>query len=924
MILKGNQRGFGQELARHLLNVDDNEHAEIHELRGFMSTELSGAFKEIEAISLGTKCQQYLYSLSLNPPHNARVSVEAFEKAIEDIERRLGLPGQPRVIVFHEKHGRRHAHCVWSRINVEKMRAIELPHTKYRLRDISRELYLEHGWDMPNGLRDPEDRVKENYSGAEAKQARRAKENPAELKKLFQGCWKQSDSRAAFAAALWQNGFCLARGDRRGFVAVDTDGEVYSLSRWLGVKPNAIRARLGHEAALPSLDDALALLNQSKSDPETVPDQSERDFKRTIAALEEQQSELVARQRDERVALKAEHEARSIREIQARSNRLPTGIKAAWARLTGQYDRVCSELAEDAADCAKRDSREKQALIDRHLTERRVLERKFKLAKAEYEFFTDGNRPNRQAYGLDPNQPLILPREIAPFSASQLEAQPDLILGHISEKQACFTRADVARGLAEFFDDAVLLSALTDQAMTSRELVLVSGSDDDTYTTKEFVETTRQLMSQTRDLSRSGGFRVSEDVIARAIQQENTRMQKLFDATLSEEQVAACQHLLAPNQLSCVVGLAGAGKSTLLSVAREAWERQGFDVYGAALAGKAADSLQSASGITSRTLASLEASWKSGYEPVGSRSVVVIDEAGMVGTRQLARVTDELQKRGCKLVLIGDPDQLQPIEAGTPFAEVTEKVGAARLTEIRRQKARWQRQASIDLAKGQTEAALQAYADHDAVHVEQNREQAIAGLVEDYMASYRTNGVAQSRLALAHRRKDVHAINQAIRSARKIQGNIGEGIMVETETGPRAFAAGDRLLFTRNDKALDVRNGMLGTVTGISDGKIRVRLDTDDEDNTRHLTVSPDDFPYIDHGFAVSIHRAQGCTVDQSFVLSSRSMDENLAYVAMTRHREDAQFYTANEISRRQANGPKQARTLTLGEPKRNGPMLTI
>lgn len=896
MILKGNQRGFGQELARHLLNVEDNEHAEIHELRGFISSDLSGAFKEIEAISLGTKCQQYLYSLSLNPPQNARVSVEAFEKAIEDIELKLGLSGQPRAIVFHEKHGRRHAHCVWSRINVEKMRAIDLPHTKYRLRDISRELYLEHGWDMPNGLRDPKNRMKENYSGAEAKQACRAKENPAELKTLFQGCWEQSDSRAAFAAALWQHGFCLARGDRRGFVAVDADGEVYSLSRWLGVKPKAIRARLGHEATLPSLDDALALLNQAKSDPVALPDHSERDFKRTIAALEEQQSELVARQRDERAALLAEHEARSIREIQARSNRLPTGIKAAWARLTGQYDRLCSELADDAATCTKRDGREKQALIDRHLTERRVLERKFKLAKAEYEFFTDANRPNRQAYGLNPNQPLILPREIAPFSASQLEAQPNLMLSHISEKQASFTRTDVARGLAKVFDDAVLLSALTDQAMTSHELVLLPGSDGGTYATKEFVETTRQLMSQTRDLSRSGGFRVSDGEVARAIDRENNRLQKRFGMMLSDEQVAACEHLLAPNQLSCVVGLAGAGKSTLLSVAREAWERQGFEVYGAALAGKAADGLQSASGISSRTLASLEASWKSGYEPVGSGSVVVIDEAGMVGTRQLARVTDELKKRGCKLVLIGDPDQLQPIEAGTPFAEITEMVGAARLTEIRRQKTPWQRQASIELAKGQTESALQAYADHNAVHVEQNRDQAISGLVEDYMASYRTNGDTKSRLALAHRRKDVHAINQAIRSARKIQCDIGEEVMVETETGPRAFAAGDRLLFTRNDKSLDVRNGMLGTVTEISGSKIKVRLDTDDENNTRHLTISPDDFPYIDHGFAVSIHRAQGCTVDRSFVLSSRSMDENLAYVAMTRHREEAQFYTANEI----------------------------
>lgn len=135
MILKGNQRANGRELAMHLLNVYDNEHAVVHDLRGFLSDDLIDAFKETEAISLGTKCQQYLFSLSLNPPMSAKVSVQEFERAIDEIERRLGFTDQPRAVVFHEKNGRRHAHCVWSRIDVDRMRAINLPHFKRRLMD---------------------------------------------------------------------------------------------------------------------------------------------------------------------------------------------------------------------------------------------------------------------------------------------------------------------------------------------------------------------------------------------------------------------------------------------------------------------------------------------------------------------------------------------------------------------------------------------------------------------------------------------------------------------------------------------------------------------------------------------------------------------------------------------------------------------
>lgn len=185
MILKASQRSGGTQLAIHLLKTDENEYVKIHEVSGFMGDTPIEAFNEAYAISRGTKCRQFLFSLSLSPPETESVPVDVFEQAIADIEIKIGLVGQPRVIVFHEKEGRRHAHCVWSRIDVDKMRAINLPHFKLKLRDVSRELYLEHGWQMPRGLVNSEECNPLNFTQAEWQQAKRIKHDPVLLSRHF-------------------------------------------------------------------------------------------------------------------------------------------------------------------------------------------------------------------------------------------------------------------------------------------------------------------------------------------------------------------------------------------------------------------------------------------------------------------------------------------------------------------------------------------------------------------------------------------------------------------------------------------------------------------------------------------------------------------------------------------------------------------
>ena len=253
MILKASQRGGSRQLALHLLKTEENEHVEVHEVRGFVSEDLQSALYEAYAVSRGTRCKQFLFSVSLNPPESESVPIPVFEAAIDAIEQKTGLSGQPRAIVFHEKEGRRHCHCVWSRIDTDAMKAINLSHFKLKLRDISRGLYIEHGWIMPRGLVNSAERDPKNYSRAEWQQAKRAKRDPRSLKAMFQDCWSVSDSKAAFANALSSRGYYLAQGDRRGFVAVDVRGEIYAIAKWTGLRTKEVAARLGKPEDLPTV-----------------------------------------------------------------------------------------------------------------------------------------------------------------------------------------------------------------------------------------------------------------------------------------------------------------------------------------------------------------------------------------------------------------------------------------------------------------------------------------------------------------------------------------------------------------------------------------------------------------------------------------------------------------------------------------------
>ncbi len=383
MILKASQRGGGRELAAHLMK-EENEHIELHEMRGFIANDLQGAFDEAHAISKATKCKQYLFSLSLNPPAHEQVATPAFIRAADEVEKRLGLRGQPRAIVFHEKEGRRHAHVVWSRIGIEddKLKAVNLPFYKRRLTELSKELYLEHGWKLPDGHKDPSLRDPTNFGLIEWQQALRAGRDPREIKQIFQSAWQHSDSAKALNAALSEHGFMLAKGDRRGFVAVDYRGEVYSLTRYAGVKTKEVKQRLGDTDNLPSVDEAKAIFKKRITpNLNKLIKQQKQNHHTQKSILQEKVFTLAKQQKLKRKALGKRQQKE--RELFKHHNAAQTrkGLAGVWDFLSGKATQRKKEAQFKEWQQAKEHQQQKDDTIFKQLESRQKLQRENKRMK---------------------------------------------------------------------------------------------------------------------------------------------------------------------------------------------------------------------------------------------------------------------------------------------------------------------------------------------------------------------------------------------------------------------------------------------------------------------------------------------------------------------------------------------------------------
>lgn len=374
MIIKGSERANSKELAVHLLNDSDNDSILVHDLRGFVSPDLTGAMKEARAISLGTKCKNHLFSVSFNPPENEVVSIEVFEDAIQRLENKLGLQTHARAIVFHEKEGRRHAHAVWSRIDPVAMKAKNLSHYKLKCQDISRTLYLEHDWKMPRGLARKGYSDPRNFTLAEWQQSKESKRDPRDIKAEIQDAYAISHNALTFMNALSDRGYILAKGDRRGHVAVSHDGQVFSIARYVGKKAKQVRAKLGEPSALPSVEEAR----------QQIALDMRRAFTRHAGEVRSshnqpyydlliKQKRMIQQHKQEREKLYQAQQIRWGKETRLRSDRLNSGLRGLWQRVTRRYSTIQKLNELEAIAAVKRDRKQVDCLIAEQMRERRKL-----------------------------------------------------------------------------------------------------------------------------------------------------------------------------------------------------------------------------------------------------------------------------------------------------------------------------------------------------------------------------------------------------------------------------------------------------------------------------------------------------------------------------------------------------------------------
>jgi len=477
-------------------------------------------------------------------------------------------------------------------------------------------------------------------------------------------------------------------------------------------------------------------------------------------------------------------------------------------------------------------------------------------------------------------------QRIARDNGERILKDPSIAIHALTQQQSTMTHHDIARFVNRHTAGTEQFTHVFEAVKASPALVYL-GQDEQgraRYTSLEMLEIESNLLHNAQHQA----GQATHPVLA------HTRTRALETRTLSPEQTQGFAHLTKANDLVCLVGFAGTGKSYLLGATREAWEAEGYQVQGVTLSGIAAQNLTAASGIESHTLANRLINWEHDRARLIANDIVVVDEAGMIGSRQMNTLLNEASQAKAKVVLIGDPAQLQAIDAGAAFRAISEEVGYVTLTDIRRQQAPWQQNATRQLALGKVEDALLAYDKHDQIHRYDNKAAAIQGIIAQWEET-RSNQPDKSQLILAYTREEVRTLNTHARETLRCAGELGKDYTLETHQGPRDIAVGDKLYFLRNDKQLDVKNGTLGTVTSLKGKELTVRVDHFDKPATRGVRFNLSDYNAIDHGYAATIHKAQGMTVDRTHVLASRYLDRHSTYVALSRHREGAGLYVSRD-----------------------------
>lgn len=416
------------------------------------------------------------------------------------------------------------------------------------------------------------------------------------------------------------------------------------------------------------------------------------------------------------------------------------------------------------------------------------------------------------------------------------------------------------------------------------------------YSTPEMIRCEREILAMARKLS------------ARSLPAPDRALadRLVVEGALSGEQADAVSVATARNAIAVIEGAAGSGKTTALRPIVEAHRAAGYTVLGSATAWRIAHQLRDDLGIKARATDSWLAAQNAGRPFLDDTTLLVVDEAGQVSSRQMHAVLTEVERAGAKLVLVGDRRQLQPIGAGGALSIIARATEVARVDQVVRQREDWARQATMALAAGKTSEALQAYASRDHVHLHAGAKAAVKAMADAWEVAASTSS-EQTILLLARTNGQVREINGEIRSRMRAGGMLrGSDIGIDAVTGSGQpyqlnLAVGDEIRFLVRHDGLGVINGTTGIVTAISgtdkaSPKITTRL------QNAEVTFAPADLAdengkaRLGHAYASTIYGAQGLTADRSLVLLDAACDRHDAYVGLSRARHTTEIFVDRRI----------------------------
>jgi conjugative relaxase-like TrwC/TraI family protein len=424
----------------------------------------------------------------------------------------------------------------------------------------------------------------------------------------------------------------------------------------------------------------------------------------------------------------------------------------------------------------------------------------------------------------------------------------------------------------------------------SGELVALEGS---MWTTREMREREQQMLTTAAARADEHSAPVPDSTLRGA----RLEVQREIGAPLTIEQREALQRITGRGGVSILVGEAGTGKGLVISAAARAWQREGCEVIGTAVAGATAKRLGADAGLEqSMTTDALVARSNSGSIHLGPKTVVVMDEAGMADTNRLAALTELTARQESKLVLVGDQAQLPSIGAGGMFAELQKHVPTATVSEVHRAQLEWERDAWGQVRDGNSHRALASYQAHDRLHITDTRDEAAERMVDAWDRARCEHPEQRTVMLTDASNVELDRINVLAQERRAQAGDLGAH-QVELPGRPYGLAPGDEIIFTSahyQPGQERVENGTLGTI--LDTGKDnQVTIETKGPDQ-REVNVRTDEFSDLRLAYAQHVYKAQGRTVDQAFVLTGGwQTDRERAYVALTRARDRTDIYVSRE-----------------------------